>query len=348
MKSRFQSRVRISRFWLLFLGLSFVALLLTVPGAGSAAPADKPFKLKFAEPSFTAMSWPLYAAKEKGFFKAEALEMEWNIVANPQDLTRALMAGSFAVAVMNTPVPIGAAEKGGNVRIIAGLGKDIPYDLMGAKGIKSIKELRGKKISASSLRSGTTILTRKVLEAEGLKEGDYGIIVAGSSPERYAAVKGGSVAASPMGPPFNIMAMVEGFPKLVSYKKYIGDYQWLILMANTDFGKEHPDVVVRFLKGVVRGQQWMADKRNKEEAIKLLIKELKMTKPGDDKIAATSYEYLYDELQGMTADGSLSDKGMQTAVELMAEGGQVKPGTPWKKYADLSFVEKAQKELGLR
>lgn len=329
----------------LVLCLIILALLLFLPGSGAQAASGKPFHIKYAEPSRTAMSWPMYAAGAEGYFKQENLDVEWDIMANPQDLTRALMAGSFPIALMNTMVPMIGQEKGGHVRVVAGIGKDIPYDLIGAKGITSIQQLRGKKVSASSLRSGTTILTERVLAANGLKQGDYSILVVGDSPERFAAIKGGSVSASPMGPPFNLRAIADGFPRLTTYKRYIGAFQWLILMANTDFGKEHPDVVVRFLKAVIRGQQWMANGKNRQKAIEILVHELRMQHP---KLAAASYDYLYKDLKGMTLDGGLSPRGMQTAVDLLVQKGQLKRGSTWKQFVNLSYVEKAQRELGLR
>ncbi|MBI3076863.1 MAG: ABC transporter substrate-binding protein [Deltaproteobacteria bacterium] len=112
--------------------------------------------------------------------------------------------------------------------------------------------------------------------------------------------------------------------------------------VNTEFGKRRPDVVVKFLKAEIRALQWVNNPRNKEEAIRLLLKWLKV----DEPTARRTYKYLVEDLKVFSGNGEVDLEGMQVTVDLLAKSGVIKDPKPWTAYADLSFLRQAQRELG--
>ena len=164
-------------------------------------------KLRFAQSGHTAASWPIYIAEQKKIFEKNGIQFENIIIQGATNTTRAVLSETIPLGRINPDYVIGAIEKGAKVRIIGGNMEKIPYDLMARAEIKSGADLKGKTIGVSTLTGGTTNMIEEVLlKGFKLKEGDYRYLVVGTSPERYAALKAGSVQATFMGPPFNFQS----------------------------------------------------------------------------------------------------------------------------------------------
>src|SRR3970040_2514549 len=106
--------------------------------------------------------------------------------------------------------------------------------------IKSGADLKGKTIGVSALTGGTTLMLHEVMEeAFKLKENDYKLLVVGTSPDRYAALKGGSVQATFMGPPFTFRAAKDGFRKLANFHEHLGPILFTADFAHNNYLKSN-------------------------------------------------------------------------------------------------------------
>src|SRR6476659_7554442 len=191
----------------LSLAIAFVALM----GVDHAADGGT-LKMRFTQSGNTSSSWPLYVAEQKKIFEKNGIQVEVIIIRGATNVVRAVLSETIPIGRINPDYVIGAAEKGAKVKIIAANMEKIPYDIYARPEIKTGADLKGKTLGVSTLTGGTTLMVHEVLEkAYKLKENDYKLLVVGTSPERYAALKGGSVQASFMGPPFTFRAAKDGF-----------------------------------------------------------------------------------------------------------------------------------------
>jgi ABC-type nitrate/sulfonate/bicarbonate transport system substrate-binding protein len=181
----------------LSLAIAFLALM----GVAQAADGGT-LKMRFTQSGNTSSSWPLYVAEQKKIFEKNGIQVEVIIIRGATNVVRAVLSETIPIGRINPDYVIGAAEKGAKVKIIAANMEKIPYDIYARPEIKTGADLKGKTLGVSTLTGGTTLMVHEVLEkAYKLKENDYKLLVVGTSPERYAALKGGSVQASFMGPP---------------------------------------------------------------------------------------------------------------------------------------------------
>lgn len=335
-----------------FFSLLVVAALLLpaafclLPSPLLAGEAGLP-KVRFVQSGHTASSWPLYVAEEKKFLQKNGLQLEVIIIRGATNTTRAVLSETVPIGRINPDYVIGAIEKGAKVRIVSGNMEKIPYDLIARPEIKSGADLKGKTIGVSTLTGGTTLMLQEVVEkAFKLKETDFKMLVVGTSPERYAAIKGGSVQATFMGPPFNIRAKQEGFNSLVTFHEILGPIQFTVDFAHQNFLKSNRDEVVKYLKSIIQATQWLYDPKNKEEAIALHMKILK----SERNVAEQDYKYLVQEFQPFPKTGSVSKVAMEKTIELRAKEGMYKDKKvpPYTNYVDNSFIEEAQRQLGLK
>lgn len=328
----------------LFVFLVLISLAWAPPYLFAGAALSK---FRLVQSGLTAMSWPIYVAKDLKFFEKNGVDFEEIIIRGATNTTRAVLSNTVPVGRINPDYVISAMEKGAKVKIISGSLEKIPYDLMARPEIKSGVDLKGKTIGVSSLTGGTTLMLNEIMQkAFKLGEKDYKLLVVGTSPDRYAALKGGSVQATFMGPPFNIRAKQEGYNGLAVWHDFLGPIQFVATFAHNDYLKAHRDETVKYLKSIIEATAWLHDPNNKEKAIALHMKILK-SKPD---IAQSDYKYVVEEFQPFSRDGSVSDAGMKKTMDLRVAAGMYKGknAPSYSEYIDVSYVEEAKKQLGLK
>jgi len=172
---------------LAILGSAALSCLWSAPAA--IAQGTAPVTIKYAIPFPEVELMPLYAAQDQACFRDENLAVEVFALSSGDKITLALVSGSIDIAIYTPDWFIRAIEKGdAPIRIVIG-GSNVPvYSLIAAKEIAGYPDLKGKRIAVSTVKASDAYLIRKMLAAHGLKEPDYGLIQAGSSAERAAAL----------------------------------------------------------------------------------------------------------------------------------------------------------------
>ena len=322
------------------------AVFLTACLNGAAIAADAGMlKMRFTQSGNTSSSWPLYVAEQKKMFEKHGLQLETIIIRGATNVVRAVLSETVPIGRINPDYVIGAAEKGARVKIVAANMEKIPYDIYARPEIKTGAELKGKTLGVSTLTGGTTLMVHEVLEkAYKLNANDYKLLVVGTSPERYAALKGGSVQASFMGPPFTFRAAKDGFRKLANFHEHLGPILFTADFAHANYIKSSRAEIVRYLRGMIEATRWLYDPRNKEEALSIHMKVLKSTRDS----AEEDYKYLVQEFQPFPKDGLVSKVSFDKTMELRAKEGiyQGKKIPPASDYVDNSLIEEALKGLG--
>ena len=326
-----------------------VALLLSyllVPqfalGADSAL-----LKMRFTQSRNTSSSWPLYVAEQKKMFERNGLQVEVIIIRGATNVARAVLSETVPIGRIDPDYVIGAAEKGAKVKIVTANMEKIPYDIFARSEIKTGADLKGKTLGVSTLTGGTTLMVHEVLEkAYKLKNSDYKLLVVGTSQERYAALKGGSVHATFIGPPFNFRAAKDNYRKLANFHDYLGPILFTADFAHMNYIKSNRAEIVRYLKSMIEATRWLYDPKNKEEAIAIHMKVLKASRES----AEEDYKYLVQEFQPFPRDGTVSKVSFDKTMELRAKEGayQGKKTPPASDYVDSSLNDEALKLAGLK
>jgi len=327
------------------IGLAILLFSLTTLTANAYGADSGLLKMRFTQSGNTSSSWPLYVAEQKKIFEKNGLQVEVIIINGATNVVRAVLSETIPIGRINPDYVIGAADKGAKVRVVAANMEKIPYDIYARPEIKSGAELKGKTLGVSTLTGGTTLMVHEVLEkAYKLKENDYKLLVVGTSPQRYAALKGGSVQASFMGPPFTFRAAKDGFRKLANFHEYLGPILFTADFAHMNYIKSNRAEIVRYLKSMIEATRWLYDPKNKEEALAIHAKVLKSTRES----AEEDYKYLVQDFQPFPKDGTVSKASYDKTMELRAKEGvyQGKKIPPMAEYVDSSLIDEALKVAG--
>ncbi|MDP9129304.1 MAG: ABC transporter substrate-binding protein, partial [Candidatus Binatota bacterium] len=143
---------------------------LTVLGAliffvGFAAGAEAR-KVQMAVATFSQSILPMVVAQEKGYFREEDLDVEL-ILMTASVANMALMGGNVDF-ISSGPSVVGAIARGAPLKFVFLCFSRPMHWLYAKPEIKSLRELKGKKIGVSSVGSAAHFLVQEILRRHGM------------------------------------------------------------------------------------------------------------------------------------------------------------------------------------
>jgi NitT/TauT family transport system substrate-binding protein len=236
---------------MVFFGIVWV---FTMAPAFAAEIGGKPEKsdvvVSYAQPSgaFT----PIWVAYEAGLFKNHGLNAKLQLLT-PQVSAQAVISEEVDFYT-DGPDLINARLRGGQVKYFGGTMQQLVFQIWGAKELKSIQELKGKTIAASTPRAALDTATREALKKNGLvPDRDVQILYVQTVPAILSAVLGGKTAAGTLSAPNTLKAKESGLNLLVDIGKLnIPAFQ--VAYGTTEkYLKNNSNTVYAFLKAIAEG-----------------------------------------------------------------------------------------------
>jgi ABC-type nitrate/sulfonate/bicarbonate transport system substrate-binding protein len=290
-------------------------------------------------------SMPIYVAREQGFFRDEHVAVDLISLATGDKLAYALLGGSIDIARYTPDWIIRAIERGGSkLKIVLGGNNALMFSLMTRADLRGYSDLKGKRIGVSTIAATDATLAKKMLAAHGLAPADYELIQAGSSPERAAALRAGSLSAAMLSPPADQKVLDDGGAKRIDAStSIISRYAWGGEAVREDWARANRVTLLSYMRAWIRATRWVHDAANKDSVIRLLAREAKI----EDRYASTMYDiYLGPNGLPVLKDGQLDLVGFDALLEDMTEQGQIGPPVPSPgKYLDRSYWDEAERSL---
>jgi NitT/TauT family transport system substrate-binding protein len=198
--------------------------------------------------------------------------------------------------------------------VIASNSNRLPMSLVAQPSIKSIKDLKGKKVGTSSLTEGTAIYTQMLLSREGLRyPGDYEFELAGIHTKRWEALLAGEIDCAPQPAPWNFLAEREGFNLIGEINDVIPEVVFAAVIGRQRWLDGNRDVVVRFLRALIDAYAITNDPGREDVTLPIFQQ---ITTKDDVDLAARGLRYMRD--MGMwPADLSIPQAAMDTTIDLM-------------------------------
>ena len=135
----------------------------------------------------------LWVTNDMGFFKKQGLAAEVIVTPGIQG-TQALMAGELQFYLGGVDSAALAASRGSDLVALA-TAEPIEYKLIAQPTVKTVKDLKGKKVVVDRVGGTSYYVSLQILEKVGLKPGDVELVqVGGGGNQRVAAFKSGLVS----------------------------------------------------------------------------------------------------------------------------------------------------------
>jgi NitT/TauT family transport system substrate-binding protein len=295
-------------------------------------------KIIFAYPSPSTSFLPLVVAQKKGFFDPENLQPEL-VQIRPAVAIPGLTLGSVDyTTVLGSTI---AARMRGVPLVITGVFADKPMDfLVGAKGIASPKDLKGKIIGISALGTATHFLTVRVLKAVGLDpEKDVTLRAVGDEGLRLQALSTGLVQASLLGSQGVIEGEKAGLKVIVAAADVIESLPFAGVTTTLAKLKENPQQIKRVLRAGLRGLRYVQD--NKAGTVDVIQSWYRVER----EIAASTYDLAR---KSFSANGEVNEKGILLSMEFARTSGKFEKEISPLEIIDFNLLREVKKELGWR
>jgi len=256
----------------------FVACLAFIPGAIFSS-----LSLSFAQDHIRIGHLPVtghakfFIAKEKGFFLEEKIDAELIEFINSADGITALRSGKIDVGAFGTTAPLVHIAQGADLRIIGGImGEDAAIVTKPelAESIKSIADLKGKKVATIRLATGDAVL-RGALEKAGISwKKDLQIFEVKSPPAVMEAVKSGEVDAGVTWGPNDLTAEKNGLVVVIRSRSLSPGHPCCRITLANDTLQRNTGLWTRFLRAILKAQKFAED--NQQETVDIILKYVKL------------------------------------------------------------------------
>ena len=227
-------------------------LTLTLIFTGSALAADK-LRIGYGAPS-VAMS-VLWITKEGKLFEKNGLDVEVLYLESAL-VQRALIAGNIDYGEMTGSLMAAPKLQGADLVMVAGFLNQLIYRLVARPEIKTIADLKGKRVAVSRFGAGADRATRFLLTKLGFNpEKDVVLVQVGGAPTRLAALAANSIDATIVEPPDHKKAQEAGMRVLANMEEMGIPFQHTGLVTTRAHLAKYPDIARRVIKSFVEGIQ---------------------------------------------------------------------------------------------
>ena len=300
---------------------AFVALAVAFAGPRPALAEGK--KVTIGINSLTAIYWPTYIARAKGFFAKRGIDADVILVGSPVRGVQQLIGGSIDIAHPTLYVAVNALAHGANLRLVGCIVNMLPYSMMASPKLTSVKEMVGKSVILGFRTDVLTLMWRDWVRKQGVNPDDIDQIYDPQAANRYAALANGSAVAAQLNAPFDLRAQAEGYGRMVDFGPLSEGYAMAVVAARPDYLAANPDAVRAYLAATRDAIQWLYDPANRDEAIAILAKDTRQ----DPAISAATYDDYVKRQKPYDAALDLPDSFLKRTLEGVIALGDAPAGT---------------------
>jgi ABC-type nitrate/sulfonate/bicarbonate transport system substrate-binding protein len=316
--------------------------MAALAGAATAQPQLRPLNVIVFPGGW---NLPIWAAERQGFFESNGLRVAVTPTSSSTFQMQGFAEGRYDIAMTAIDNVIAYQEGQGEAKIPANpdmfvfMGGDSGFlSLVGGKGVRSIAELKGKKLSVDALTTGYAFVLRELLAKNGIAESEVTFERAGGGLQRFQELIKGTHAGTMLIAPLDLLAINQGHARLARADEHLGAYQGLVGAARRSWARENEAALVGFIRAYHAGVQYVVDPKNREVAEALLVALAGRTMT--PQLARQAADTLLDPKSGFIRDVAINMQGVSTVLALRSKFAGKPLGDP-AKYIDTTYREKA-------
>jgi NitT/TauT family transport system substrate-binding protein len=281
---------------------------------------------------------PYAVALEKGFFKAEGADVSGILSSAGGGTTvRNLMTGHLSFGEIDLAGTVAAIQQGADLKIVSDNVLTVAEFVWAVKPespIKTIKDLKGKKIGYTNPRSTSQALDILLLEAAGLKPDDAELVKTGGFGEAVVALNLGLIDASAIADPVWSKNKSQ-FRVLVSASDVLPPLCNVIGVTTGEAAAAKGDFIRAILRGRRKAVEFMS--AHPDEAADIVAKaynlDVEVTKSTIHNLVAPSKSGV-----PYWSAGNFDIAGMDRMIRAQKLVGALSGDVDWSKLVDTSFL----------
>ena len=253
-------------------GLLVLSALVTALFGVTPASAADSVRLLTARPGWQMIS-PWYA-KDLGLFAKHNIDIKHTALDSSSSVMEAFVSGQGDMALVNVGTAVNAYFRGVPLRVLAGTpGSDYPIIAANAS-IKTLADIKGKKIAIWSVPNDASLAFDKTMKAKGLTAGTDYTYVRVPVQNICDTVKRNQADIGLLFEPYASYCLLNGAHRIAPVGSASFDPPKLVassvVIVNADFLKKNPEAVKNALAALNDSVVWA--KSHKKEAVASLAK----------------------------------------------------------------------------
>ena len=268
-----------------------VAILLLVMSSGPEAHSDN-LQVNFGVTFRNARLIPLWIADEESFFKKQGLDVKQVNISGGTQGAQMMVSGSVDVSY-DDPITCVVSTAGGvPVNVIVGGTPSLAYLIVGGPGVKTIADVKGKRVGSSGLGLSASRLALLVgLRRFGIDadKGQATIVAAGQEPERIAGLSTGAIAATVISPEYRTKLEQLGVNMLADLRTLNIPWETSSVITTVKNAQTKRDMLERVVRAILQAHAFILNPANRARVIELTNTQLALKSQQD---AASVYDDL--------------------------------------------------------
>jgi NitT/TauT family transport system substrate-binding protein len=236
------------------LALVVLATALATPSALGTGSVAAPSKITIAyQPGLGYAALILMKQQRTLERQFPGLDVDWKVLASGTPITNGVISGDIQVGAVGVgPMLVGWA-RGVNWKVIAPLNEGDLWLMARDPNIRTIGDLRGKRIATPTRTSIQAVVLRKMAEAKlgNPRALDSGLIDM-DHPDGMQALLTGQIDAHFTSPPFQFQEKVRGAHVVGRSYNYFGAHTFLVTVMTQDFYNRYPAFARAFYNNVIK------------------------------------------------------------------------------------------------
>ncbi|MCS7172703.1 MAG: ABC transporter substrate-binding protein [Armatimonadetes bacterium] len=296
----------------------------------------------------------IFLGLERGYFQEEGLQVQLNHRMRSTEIIPALATGLLDVGGIEIiPAFLNAVQQGAGMRIVATKGSFskghgfnvlvIRRELFDGGLVRSVRDLRGRRIAVTNLAGVQTYLLERMLARGGVTLREVQLAPM-AIPDMPVAVHNGAVDAAMMVEPsatISVRRLRSGVP-LLTADAVVADFPAAVLVYSEQM-RAQSEVAIRWMRAYLRGLQLYNDGLRNPAVRREVVEVLK-------KYTPLREDALFQEMvwPGLRRDGVFDARHlMALQAHMVAQGALVSP-LPVERLVDFRFVREAARTLNIR
>ena len=291
---------------------TFTVLLAAITIASGLNRAEaQPLPVRIGYTALAGSFTPLWIAKELDLFERQGIQSRPIYMASTLAY-QAMLAGETDFTVGASIPAVQARVGGADPIILVTYISGFTFSVIARPPIQQPGDLKGKRLGVTRFGAPTDFGGRLALKQWGLVPvKDVTIIQLGGLPESFLALKGDSVQAAVLPPPFSTEAKRLGMVELLDFNQSDIEFTGVGLACTARYMSARSDATRRVVRALVEGI-W-AFKGNREAALRAIGK---YTRSTDPKLLEETYQ---TNRKVIRLDPRTTDGAVRNVLEALAD-----------------------------
>lgn len=283
-----------------------------------------------------------YIAKDMGFFDEVGLDVEIKSFEGGVPALRGGISGGLDVVATSSDPLFAAIQQGAPVKAIGTYAPKLSVVMMAAPDIKTVQDLKGRKLGIQDVGSFSDVMSRLVLQTNGVSPNDVQFITT-STAARVTAMASGQTDTGILHVDqyYTALQLNPNFTVLAKLWEVVPDWWYSAFVVTDDVRANKREAMVRFMTAVIKAQRFMYT--NPAETKKIAVDETKAKPDVIDKA--------YDDLSRggvWSVNDGMPQKLIDYTLGKEVEIGTIKadPKISYEQVVDKSIVQEAIQRNG--